>query len=378
MLILYLDWKYLLGMAVWLLLLVVAFVGLLRLRRSKRSNRTALRFIHGLLSVWMLLAFLTAGELVFALFVDHSDTYNMTNVSQRWIERHINNEKNDDGFRDVDFPKKVPSGKRRILFFGDSFTVGHGIEDISKRFSDRIAAALDRAHPEKFVVANLGELGRETSWIVAMVQAVLITGYDVDMVVYVYNPNDIEGYDDRLIEQVNRVQQSGPRNFLFRDTYFLNWLYFRFLQAKQAAGTDYLALLSDAYESEAWDGSTDKPKLRPKLIELQRVCREQNVDLRLAVFPLLQVLGPDYPLRNGHKKIVDFCNERGIPVLDLEEVFNQHSGEDLEVNPFDSHPNERAHEIAADAMQKGLLQDLFQPDRPLAADSDDATTPKDK
>ena len=39
----------------------------------------------------------------------------------------------------------------------------------------------------------------------------------------------------------------------------------------------------------------------------------------------------------------------------------QHSGENLVVSRFDAHPNERAHAIAAEALEKDLLSDLARP-----------------
>jgi hypothetical protein len=45
-------------------------------------------------------------------------------------------------------------------------------------------------------------------------------------------------------------------------------------------------------------------------------------------------------------------------VLDLEPVFREHPRENLTVNRYDAHPNERAHEIAADAIYNKLLNDL--------------------
>ena len=38
-----------------------------------------------------------------------------------------------------------------------------------------------------------------------------------------------------------------------------------------------------------------------------------------------------------------------------------HAPEGLAANPFDAHPNARAHQLAAEAMEHDLLADLFQP-----------------
>jgi hypothetical protein len=61
---------------------------------------------------------------------------------------------------------------------------------------------------------------------------------------------------------------------------------------------------------------------------------------------------------------VNFCKSERIPVLDLEPTFRTHAGENLVVSRFDAHPNERAHAIAAEAIETGLLSDLLKLDQP--------------
>jgi len=81
----------------------------------------------------------------------------------------------------------------------------------------------------------------------------------------------------------------------------------------------------------------------------------------MVIFPFVHNLGAEYPFRPAHAKLVAYCRERGIPVLDLEPVLSRHAESGLIVSPYDAHPNERAHKIAADAIQRHLLKDFFQP-----------------
>ena len=159
-LIFYLSQGYLLAMSAWIVTLVAAFYGLLRYRQSCRQKSRRLWPANAGLSLLMLLAAITASELGFACFADFSDTFNITNVSKRWLSIHIDNERNNEGFRDRNpFMKYVSPGQKRIVFLGDSFTAGHGIKKIDDRFTDRIAAWLEEKQPGKYVVANLGEPG---------------------------------------------------------------------------------------------------------------------------------------------------------------------------------------------------------------------------
>jgi hypothetical protein len=83
--------------------------------------------------------------------------------------------------------------------------------------------------------------------------------------------------------------------------------------------------------------------------------------LRVVIFPFLHDQGPRYPFAATHEKLVGHCRDAQIPVLDLEPVFRPRAGEDLTVNRFDAHPNERAHAIAAEAIYNQLLGDLVEP-----------------
>jgi lysophospholipase L1-like esterase len=359
-LIFYLSRGYLLSMSVWVIALFAAFYGLLRYRQSCRQKSRRLWPANAGLSLLMLLAAITAGELGFACFADFSDTFNITNVSKRWLAIHIDNERNNEGFRDRNpFQKYVSPGQKRIVFLGDSFTAGHGIKNIDDRFTDRIAAWLEEKRPGKYVVANLGEPGYEVSMIEGLAKALLFKQHDdVSMIVYIYNINDIEGYDPRTQESLGQIYTAEPRNPLFRDTYLLNFLYFRYVQFRYAKGTSYYASLAESYRTTPWEG------LRAKLSQLHRDCVEAHVDFRMVLFPFMQNLGPDYPFREADAKLVAFCKSEKIPVLDLEPVFREHANESLTVSRFDAHPNEQAHAIAADAIEKGLLSDLVSPGHP--------------
>ena len=154
------------------------------------------------------------------------------------------------------------------------------------------------------------------------------------------------------------IQDSEPKFFLLRDTYLLNWLYFRLVAVRSAAAESYYENLRRSYESEPWN------EVRNLLKELHQRCVAQGVDFRMVIFPFVREVGESYPFREAHRRIVDFCKAEKIPVLDLEPVFRAHAGEDLVVSRFDAHPNERAHAIAAEAIEDQLLGDFFHPARP--------------
>ncbi len=349
----YLPLTYLLGLGVWLLCLAGLLVWALKLRRRRKQLKLSLLVPHLILSSWFVLGVLTLAEIWCAFGVDQSDAFNMTNISKRWFQKYIEAQRNQSGWRDVrEFPRTLPDGTRRICFFGDSFTIGHGVRRREDRFTDRLDAELNQAQPGKFQVANLGDPGLEVSQIEARAKSLLDQGYQIDVAIYVFMLNDIEGYDPRTQEVIKSLQQAEPRFFLISETYFPNWLYFRWRQASGRGG-EYFPHLRDSYNEAPWEG------LKRKLDQLHDDFKTHHVDYRMVIFPFLHNLRPDYPFHEAHRKLSEYCRAAGIPVLDLEPVLTAHAAETLTVNRFDAHPNERAHAIVAEALKDQLVHDLF-------------------
>lgn len=356
MLIWHLSTGYVVGVAVWLLLLLAALVGLVALRRTGRRRRWAAIASKAGLSLWMLLSFLTALEVGFAVLWSESDALNFTNVARRWYAMHIAPQVNELGLRSRHSPAAtMAAGAQRIAFVGDSFTFGHGVPRMADRFSDRIEAALEAAHPGRYEVDNFGVPGEDVTAVAAQVATLLEHGYRPSVVVYVWQVNDLERLDERTWAAANGLSGARSDSWLIRDTYLFNWLYYRVLLGSRAVST-YFDDLRAAYEGPAFARAVDV------LDGMRALCAAYGADLRLVVFPFVHELGAGYGFRAAHRHLVDYARDRGIRLVDLEPVLSPHAAEGLIVNPRDTHPNERAHELAADAIRAQLLDDLFAPD----------------
>ncbi len=342
---------YLLGLLAWLAAGAASCVLLLKLRRRwGRHAPQRLKWADAALSLWMFFAALTAVELYFAIFYDQSDSFNLSNVSRHWFARH--DHRNEAGFRDArPFPKRIPEGTRRICFVGDSFTFGQGVKDVGDRFCDRIGRRLDAELPGEFLVSYVGEFGINAEQATELVRKCLQHGFQIDIIVYTICLNDIEVYRPGGTDPSEQFHE--PKFFLFRDTYFLNLLYFRLQQARLPSVRNYYSELAESYRGPAWT------EMRHQLDKLRELCRDHGIDLRIAVFPFVHNLAADYPFDAAHDKIADYCRETGLPCLDLKTVLAPHADEGLTVNRFDAHPNERAHSLAAEAIETGLLADLL-------------------
>jgi hypothetical protein len=357
MLLFWCEIDYLIVMAAWTAGLFVAVRSLLLWRRRLKANGDIRRSARLMLafSIWSFLAVVTVIELGFAAFVDTTDAFSATNVSDRWFKRHVDPYLNNAGFRDRrDLTPGARDDVSQVFVFGDSFTIAQGINRLEDRFTDRVEAGLNRpgvSASNAVEVFNLGEFGWDVSLIEGVVKATFQEGYRPDVVVYVYMLNDIEGYDPRTEVAIREVQQTQPRFWLWSRTYFLNWLHFLWQQYDAGRTVDYFPHLADSYNSPVW------LNVRSSLSRIQKQCEENGAEFRMVFFPFLHNLGPDYPFKHAHRKLAEFCEERGVRYLDLEPVLTPHRDEGLMVNRFDNHPNERCHALVADAIVSHLMND---------------------
>ena len=366
----HLSFDYKLFLTVWLAAGLLTFWVLLALRRRWRGRPKRVRLIHLALSLWMVSAALTVIELYYATVYDETDSFNISNVSQKWFQRHVVPDLKELRFRngygmlyrnDEEFPESLKPGQHHICFIGDSFTFGHGVPDVADRFSNRVAAELARRSPQKFIVSNVADAGKDVGWVKLVLTELFHDDRRVHTVVYVLCLNDIETFHkdhDKFYASINTRKPTFP---LFRDTYFFNLLYYRTRLFSIPDVRNYYSFVAKFYSGQPWE------KMTKVLTEIDELCRENRADFRIVIFPFLHNLGPDYEFLQAHRLIVEYCREQGIPVLDLSPVLTPHVSEGLSVNRFDNHPNERAHELAADAILNQLLGDIAAPGEKVTA-----------
>lgn len=340
---------------------------LLRRRQSLRRKtpsgsvfKTSVGFKIGMAS-WLMVACLFLLEFTFGAFVEFTDAFSATNVSDRWFDRYIEPYRNDLGFRDLrQFPKGKQHGFTDVFYFGDSFTIGQGIENIQDLFVNQSESLLNAklSENEKPVrTFNAAEFGWEVSYIQGILAGLILKEeLRPDVVVYIYMLNDIEGYDPRTEESIRDIQKHEAKSWLWTRTYFFNWLYFRWQQSRAQRTVDYFPHLADSYREKPWQG------VQFKLAEMKANCDEIGAEFRMVFFPFLHNLGPDYEFKHAHQQLTEFCLQNNIRYLDLEPILTERFGEGLMVNRFDNHPNELCHQIVAEAIVDQLLDDLSPPE----------------
>jgi len=329
---------------------VVAGFLLWRFARAVRAGRFARRWPRVLAGNFLVFLFLGAtaflgGEIWFRYFYDGTDAFNSSLASRRWFVRHY--QRNNLHVRDnIAYELRLAPGRRRISFVGDSFTAGHGVGDMEKRFGNLVR----RAAPE-FEVHVLAHPGFDTVLETGLIQLLASIGYEFDTVVLVYCLNDIGDLLpewQRTLERLNSEAQSP--GWLAAHSYFANTLYYRWQARRDPAVRNYFDDMKEAYRGATW------AEQRELLASLRKLVSDKGGRLAVVSFPFLHALGPEYPWRFAHEQLDAFWREQGVPHLDLLPVFASQSPASVTLNRWDSHPNELAHALAAEAILKFLRE----------------------
>ena len=323
------------------LVFVAVLVWFFRGQKSKsRQSKSRLRLVAGNLLVLCLLLSLVllGGEIYYRYIYDTTESFGLTKTTIRWFERHFH--KNKSGFRDSmpAYQKRVAPGKRRFTFIGDSFTTGHGVPDVDDRFANLVRTA--RPGWEVHVLARNGaDTGHELDRV-----RTTPADYALDQVVLVYCLNDISDIIPKWQEILQRIKSANPPRHVFKHSYFLNTLHFRFIAAEDPDVANYFSCTLDAYNGAIWK------QQESRLRRLAQYVKSRGAHLRVVTFPYLHNLDQDYSFEHVHQQLDRLWRSLGVPNLDLMQLYRSKAGEDLMVGAHDAHPNEYAHRLAAEVL----------------------------
>ena len=271
--------------------------------------------------LFLVSALFFAAENYYRFWYDSTDAFGLTRTTRRWGERH--QFMNNFGVRDnVQYALPKPSDRFRIIFLGDSFTVGHGVPEVEDRFLNR----LRRTHGDRWEVQLLGRNGADTSHHYGAVQKAASAGYDADLFVMVYCPNDICDILPEWKEMHRKLEQHADKtNFFVQHSFAANSFYFRWIAARDPAVVPYYDTIRDAYFGPIWE------QQQQRLHTVATVCRARGAAFAVVLFPFLHDLD-DPKYAEIQARMVAFWQSQGVPVLDLLPLFQEHRDETLVVN----------------------------------------------
>jgi len=261
--------------------------------------------------------------------------------------------------RPEDFPysKEKPPRTFRIAALGDSFTFPTHLQfddAYPKRLERMLNLRSDREQTLSAEVINFGRMGASAKSEMERFGEVL--RYHPDLVLLEITLNDPEP------RNFHQEKKKHPGKFDFGEIaitpeshpILYHWKSLGYL-VQRIHNTETFPHLIEYYRNMY------RPDGRWKLFvdsitKMSQIAAKHQVKLAAFVFPLFYTAMDDrYPFRDIHQQITSFLDSIAVPNLDLLVAFNGMDPERLVVLPGkDSHPNEIAHRIAADALYRWM------------------------
>ncbi|HKE24081.1 MAG TPA: SGNH/GDSL hydrolase family protein [Bryobacteraceae bacterium] len=248
---------------------------------------------------------------------------------------------NSAGLRDREFQREKPAGVRRIVWLGDSTTVGWGVplEGTAPKILER---ELDAAGG-RFEVLNCGVGNYDT---VQEVEQYLTIdrAFQPDQVILEYFINDAE--------PVPHERHAGVAGHSYLAAFAIS----RFDGALRLAGMR--PQWRDYYSALYRDGSPGFEAAKEALGRLADATARDGAGLLVAILPELHQINGTYPFEAEQAKVKDYLAARKIRTLDLLPCLRGHGPESgLWVTPADAHPNAKANTLIAACVKDNVRAD---------------------
>lgn len=336
------EYAYLLT-GLWLLLTLLFFGGTSAHARDV-AGRLGRSKLTGILVTLTTIVILFWGiEAYLRVFYITTDAFGFTAMNYHWYQNFGWGQNNSLGFRDRE-PKPEADDLIRVGILGDSFAMGHGINDINATFGQLLEDDL----PTNFDVNVIAQSGWDTN-----VQLFELNRYPLtpDIVVLSYYLNDIDF-------QLAEMNANPDDVFDFPDSPIVNWfvlnffgpnyVYYNLTQftSQQRTG-DFLTDLLAAYEDDdLWSRQAQL------LYEIVLWTRDHDAQLIALLWPHLTAVESSQP---AMQQLTAFFAEQGVTVVDMTEAVRANLGNPaLIVNNFDTHPGPLAQRLAADALSAAI------------------------
>jgi hypothetical protein len=281
------------------------------------------------------------------------------------------------GLRGEEVGAEKPPGMYRILGLGDSFAFGEGVKDddtFLHRLQLRLNATPHQANnptiqqsnnppATRYEVLNAGVQGYNTRDEVVYLEHRWLA-LKPDLVLIVFYIND--AYDDSAI--LNNGQELGISSTqplgMARYSYLWDLAQYRYTAYRNSKTVEayynqnYFADARKVLENPGTN-KMDWTVCRAALERAVQLTDERKLKLGLVMFPDLYKLKGGYPFLEVHKLVRETCHRLGVPFLDLLDTFRGHDPKTLWVHPSDHHPNEKAHAMAEEAIERFVRKEFL-------------------
>lgn len=238
------------------------------------------------------------------------------------------------GFRDLEFPVEKPDGELRILAVGDSFTYGPSVQ-LEDSWPQVLEQMLREEHNRDVEVINGGFAAGH--WPPDYVEWIESDGveFQPDLVIVGLCLNDMGTGIPMLAYPI-----AQPEPWLWGASRLLSYAQRELEQRRlMAEPRDFGEIVRN--NPAEWEAT------QAALVQIKENLNARHIGFVVAVFPMISLLGDNYPYLSLHAMVEQFCAENGISRVDLLSHFRGRDERELWAHPTDQHPNDVGNELIA-------------------------------
>ena len=296
---------------------------------------------------------------IFIRATGYRDTYEADEKKALQWQYDTKRTHNSLGFRDYEYSVEKPKGVFRIFVLGDSYSYGQGLE-MTETYSKVLEKTLNDKYPSKhFEVINSSFLGLDTE---KEFQRLKNEGIRLspDMVILGYCLNDpshnsgITQWREEEEKEKIKILFNNKRLLEISDLYWFLKMKVDELLSTRIFTRSFLKLYDK--NSQGWKDFENS---------FNKICiltKEKDIPLLVVIFPYFYQLNENYPFSRAHSQIKELCGKNGVKVLDLFDSYMGIPDKSLWVKttlPINTHPNAKAHQIAASEIFNEISKDPY-------------------
>ncbi len=293
-------------------------------------------FAGVLVTLTTILALFIGFETYMRLFYITTDGYGFTAMNYHWYQNFYQRQANSLDFRDYD---PNPDAQTRIAVVGDSFAVGHGINNIDRTFPQLLEQRLGPGYDVNLVAQS----GIDSNVMRSYVENY---PYKPNVVIYSYYLNDIDYLmtDPEINPDSNfEFPSNKTMSWVVLNFFVPNYLYYNLLQftSPERTGNHALDLVEAHTTPKLWEPHAEV------LGEFVTWSRSKDIEMVVLLWPHIGAVDLSQP---AIEQLTTFFEARGVPVVDMSSLLEGQSIARMTVNRFDAHPSVAANRLAADAL----------------------------
>jgi hypothetical protein len=308
--------------------------------RAMGAKLGSSRLAGAMVMLTTIVLLLIGAETWMRLFYITTDGYGFTAMNYHWYKNFYWGHYNSLGYRD---DEPLADAETRLIVLGDSFAMGHGINNIDETFPQLLEQQLGAG----FDVNVVAQSGWDSD-----IEIYYLDEYPLrpDIVILSYYLNDI----DHLLTDPSQNPDNAfdfPDNpvasWVILNFFVPNYIYYNLLQfTSQARATDFTNRLVDAHmDDDLW------AQQAWHLNAIHEWTQQHNARLVVLLWPQIAAVEQSIPATD---RIRDFFLERAVTVVNMADHLIDRNPRDMIVNRFDTHPGVAAQRLAAAALYQAL------------------------